>query len=113
MVSEWYLTECYSEWFNGILNGTYKKFFSFFVNDILNGIPLMPDFIIEWSNGNECILHTSRIRKRWHKDPSCVRAPSVELGFVVPHRPCMTCYFCGSYNSQCCMLSPLICSHSL
>ena len=39
MVSEWYLTECYSEWSNGILNGTYKKLFSFFVNDILNGIP--------------------------------------------------------------------------
>ena len=39
MVSEWYLTEWYSEWSNGILNGTYKKLFSFFVNDILNGIP--------------------------------------------------------------------------
>ena len=35
MVSEWYLTE----WSNGILNGTYKNLFSFFVNDILNGIP--------------------------------------------------------------------------
>ena len=39
MVSEWYLTEWYSEWSNGILNGTYKKRFSFFVNGILNGIP--------------------------------------------------------------------------
>ena len=36
MVSEWYLTEWYSEWSNGILNGTYKKLL---VNDILNGIP--------------------------------------------------------------------------
>ena len=33
-VSEWYLTEWYSEWCNGILNGTYKKLFSFFVNGI-------------------------------------------------------------------------------
>ena len=41
MVSEWYLTEWYSEWSNGILNGTYKNLFSFFVNDILNGIPLL------------------------------------------------------------------------
>ena len=24
VVSEWYLTEWYSEWFNGILSGTYK-----------------------------------------------------------------------------------------
>ena len=39
MVSEWYLTEWYSEWSNDILNGTYKKLFSFFVNGILNGIP--------------------------------------------------------------------------
>ena len=39
MVSEWYLTERYSEWSNDILNGTYKKLFRFFVNDILNGIP--------------------------------------------------------------------------
>ena len=39
MVSEWFLTEWYSEWSNGILNGTDKKLFSFFVNDILNGIP--------------------------------------------------------------------------
>ena len=31
------------------------------------------------------ILHTSRIRKRRHKDPSCVRAPSVALVIVVPH----------------------------
>ena len=31
------------------------------------------------------ILHTSRIRKRRHKDPSCVRAPSVGLVLVVPH----------------------------
>ena len=30
-------------------------------------------------------IHTSRIRKRRHKDPSCVRAPSVGLVFVVPH----------------------------
>ena len=37
MVSEWYFTEWYSEWSNGILNGTYKKLFSFFVNDILDG----------------------------------------------------------------------------
>ena len=37
MVSEWYLTEWYSEWSNGILNGTYKKVFNFFVNAILNG----------------------------------------------------------------------------
>ena len=27
MVSEWYLTEWYSEWSNDILNGTYKKLF--------------------------------------------------------------------------------------
>ena len=39
MVSEWYLTEWYSEWSNGILNGTYKKRVSFFVNGILNGMP--------------------------------------------------------------------------
>ena len=39
MVFEWYLTEWYFEWSNGILNGTYKKLFSFFVNGILNGIP--------------------------------------------------------------------------
>jgi len=31
------------------------------------------------------ILHTSSIRKRRHKDPSCVRAPSVGLIIVVPH----------------------------
>ena len=39
MASEWYLTEWYSEWSNDILNGTYKKLFSFFINGILNGIP--------------------------------------------------------------------------
>jgi hypothetical protein len=33
------MTECYSEWSNVILNGTYNKLFSFFVNGILNGIP--------------------------------------------------------------------------
>ena len=37
--TEWYLTEWYAEWSNGITNGTDKKLFSFFVNDILNGIP--------------------------------------------------------------------------
>ena len=37
--SEWYLTEWFSEWSNDILNGTYKKLFSFFINGILNGIP--------------------------------------------------------------------------
>ena len=31
------------------------------------------------------ILHTSRIRKRRHKDPSCVRAPSVRLVIVIRH----------------------------
>ena len=31
------------------------------------------------------ILRTSRIRKRRHKDPSCVRAPSIRLVIVVPH----------------------------
>ena len=31
------------------------------------------------------ILHTSRIRKGRHKDPSCVSAPSVGLVIVVPH----------------------------
>ena len=30
------------------------------------------------------ILHTSRIRKRRHKDTSCVRAPSVVLVVMVP-----------------------------
>ena len=31
------------------------------------------------------ILHTSKIRKRRHKDPSCVRAPPVGLVIVVYH----------------------------
>jgi len=30
------------------------------------------------------ILQTTRIRKRRHKDPSCVRAPSVGLVIVLP-----------------------------
>ena len=34
------------------------------------------------------ILHMSRIRKKRHTDPSCVRAPSVGLVIVVPH--CVT-----------------------
>ena len=45
-------------------------------------------------SANRCrILHTSRIRKRRHKDPSCVRAPSVGLVIVVPH-----CYISRAEN---------------
>ena len=29
------------------------------------------------------------MRKRRHKDPSCVRAPSVGLVIVVPHQRCL------------------------
>ena len=39
MVFEWYLNGPGGIMANGILNGTYKKLLSFFVNDILNGIP--------------------------------------------------------------------------
>jgi len=31
------------------------------------------------------ILHMSRMHKRRHKDPGCVRAPSVQLVIVVSH----------------------------
>ena len=48
------------------------------------------------------ILHTSRIRKRRHKDPSCVRAPSVGLVIVVPHCKAHPTRRCGaSGNSSC------------
>ena len=35
------------------------------------------------------VLHMSRIRKRRHKDPRCVRAPSVGVIIVVPHWVCV------------------------
>ena len=38
------------------------------------------------------ILHTSIMRKRRLKDPSCAKAPSVGLVIVVPH---CTRYYCG------------------
>ena len=36
MVSEWYLTEWYSEWSNGILNGTYKKLFRYTIQNTID-----------------------------------------------------------------------------
>ena len=44
------------------------------------------------------ILHTSRILKRRHKDPICVRAPSVGLVIVVPQfRNCVS----GQWHIEC------------
>ena len=42
------------------------------------------------------ILHTLRIRKIRHKDPSCFRAPSVGLVMVVPHCLCPWRHQAGS-----------------
>ena len=44
------------------------------------------------------ILHTSRIRKRRHKDPSCVRAPSVALVIVVPHYSNTFIWYSATFN---------------
>ena len=57
------------------------------------GVMLVQQLIVGWFKqafhkmfAKRCrILHTSRIRKRRHKDPSYVRAPSVGLVIVVPH----------------------------